>query len=175
MTRFAFTILDEDFAHLSELLRVGVGVVVDIDPEQGGIFMTHEQASMTWTWIEEINSDGSDNDDVEPFTDAVEAVEAALSAAASSFHKSELSTSPSLDLEVSQHHLELLSSLEKAGFDICLSLDPHGGGIDAVHASGKSLKWSFISEIELEPEPEGETDQDDVSAMMLAFKLAIRA
>ncbi len=88
MKRFAFRVSDEDRAHISQLELAGTHITVNLDPVAGGIFMVHEDASLTWTWLEDIDfsraDDAGDDEesDLTSSTDIGEAVSLAMAAAA---------------------------------------------------------------------------------------------
>ncbi len=166
---------DEDRSYISELAENGVHVMVNLDPSQGGIFMAHDEAELNWAWLEEIDVVGDEEDDIVAYTDAGDAVVAALSATASSSSPTCGVASKTIEIEVTEEDLGLLRSLELSGFDIYLALDPHTGGLEATHQSGASLKWSFITDLQLEPESDDQSDlrTDDLTGMMTAFQASI--
>jgi hypothetical protein len=163
LKRFAFRMSEKDRSYITELGLGGVDITVDIDPSQGGIFMVHEDASLTWTWLGDIDfCDGSDDEvdesDLETYTDAGEAIAAALLAARHQPSRATAKTSPSVELEVSPQDFQRLQALRQGGYEIYLSLDSDMGGIDAAHSSGACLKWYFITEIELDVETDSSDD-----------------
>jgi hypothetical protein len=180
MKRFAFRVSDEDHTHFTELALRGVHITVNIDPCRGGIFMLHEDATMNWTWLEEIELSGATAEDEEDalatFAEAGEAIASAVGVATTSPHAAH-TASMHIELPVLERDFERLMSLQQVGYDIRLSLDPHTGGLDAAHMSGARLSWSFVTELDLEPQPEvGDLPRTDHLATMLgAFHNAIRA
>ncbi len=181
MTSFEFLVSDEDRTSLTELTRCSVRVLVDLDPLHGGIFMTFGDASLTWTWLEEIaligdpDCVGGQEDGSDAYTDAGEAVAAALKATSPTSHLVGGTAMRAIRLAVTEEDFELLRSLEQGGFKIYLELNPHSGGIYAIHKSGISLKWFPITDLHLEPEPNErcELRTDDHGAMMKALQAAI--
>jgi hypothetical protein len=180
MKRFAFRVSDEDRAHISQLELAGTHITVNLDPVAGGVFMVHEDASLTWTWLQDIDFSAADDDgddvdgDLTSPTDVGEAVSWAIAAGGPQAAGVQ---ADGLEIEVTDDDFERLRSLQVCGYSILLSLDPHTGGIEAAHRSGSSLKWSFVSAIDLKTAPElkAEVGTDDLATMMTAFQGAISA
>jgi len=183
MKRFPFRVSDEDRAHIAQLELAGTHITINLDPVAGGIFMVHEDSSLTWTWLQDIDfrtveDDGDDVDgDLTSSVDAGQAVSRAIAAAGARAPRTAVEPADGLEIEVADDDFERLRSLQICGYSILLSLDPHTGGLEAVHRSGSTLKWSFVSSIDHETAPalRAEVRTDDLATMMTAFQGAIGA
>ena len=181
MKRFPFRVSDEDRAHIAQLELAGTHITVNLDPVAGGIFMVHEDAALTWTWLEDIDFRTADDDgddaegDLTSSTDVGEAVRSAIAAAGAS--RTAGDPAYGLEIEVTDDDFGRLRELQIAGYSIFLSLDPHTGGLEAAHRSGSTLKWSFVSSIDLDVASalRAEVRTDDPATMLGTFQGAIGA
>lgn len=180
MKRFPFRVSDEDRAHIAQLELAGTHITVNLDPVAGGIFMVHEDASLTWTWLQDIDFKAADDDgddvdsDLASSADVDEAVSLAIAAGSP---QAAGVLDDGLEIEVTDDDFGRLRELQIAGYSIFLSLDPHTGGLEAVHRSGSTLKWSSVSSIDLDAASalRAEVRTDDPATMLGAFHGAIGA
>lgn len=66
MKRFPFRVSDEDRSYVAHLELAGAHITVDLDPTAGGIFLVREDASLSWSCLDETDfGDVDDSDDDE--------------------------------------------------------------------------------------------------------------